>query len=102
MKWLMRRYMNQSKILSETGNDNSVSFYSKIDASSADDTHPDQLEFDFEYEDVGSSCYGRNTPYDMIKKLPENLPDDMFEELLIDMVKINHASEMNQRLGGLP
>ena len=38
----------------------------------------------------------------MLKQVSENLPDDMFEELLIDMVKINHASEMSHRLGGLP
>ena len=94
--------MKLNKTLSETSVDNSVSLYATIDTESVDTTHPDQLEFDFDYGVIGNSCYGKHAPYDMLKQVSENLPDDMFEELLIDMVKVNHASEMSQRLGGLP
>lgn len=94
--------MKLNKILSETSIDESVNLYTTIDASSVDTTHPGQLEFDFDYGPNKNICYSEHAPYDMLKQVSVNLPDDMFEELLVDMVKINHDSEMSQRLGGLP
>jgi hypothetical protein len=85
--------MKMSKMQSETSIDNSVSLYTTIDADSVDTTHPDQLEFDFDYGVIGSSYHTEHVPYDMLKQVSDSLPDDMFEELLVDMVKINHASE---------